>query len=166
MIGGRLVVETPVTGLRVGASAYTGTEIGSTRRTGLGLQAEYMAGPYSLRSEYVRETVKGDLTANGVYVEGAYHVDRHWQIAAQFGRLATHVVPIPAPSTPSLLDHKELAATLNYWWTPSFVFKLSFHHAVGNRFAGPDPQELAQVVAAGALKEKTNAVFFGTQFSF
>ena len=43
---------------------------------------------------------------------------------------------------------------LNYWWTPNFVFKLSFHHVDGNRFAGPDPQELAQAVASGNVAEE------------
>lgn len=166
MIGGRVVVETPVDGLRIGASAYTGDEIGSTRRVGVGLQAEYLAGPWSLRSEFVHETVKDDLKANGFYVEAAYHVDPHWQVAAQYGRLTSDLATVPAPAAPSLLDHKELAASLNYWWSNNFVFKLSFHHVDGNRFAGPDPQELAQAAASGTLKEKTNAVLFGAQFSF
>ena len=55
---------------------------------------------------------------------------------------------------------------LNYWWNPNFVFKLSFHHVDGNRFAGPDLQELAQAVASGTLQKKTNLVLFGAQFSF
>jgi Phosphate-selective porin O and P len=166
MVGGRLVVETPLAGLRVGASAYTGSEIGSTRRVGFGLQAEYLTGPYSLRSEYVRETVKDDVEADGFYAEAGYHLDPHWQVAAQYGRLTSELLPVAAPIAPTLLDHEEVAASLNYWWSPNFVFKLSFHHVVGNRFAGPDSGELAHVVASGTLKEKTNAVFFAAQFSF
>jgi Phosphate-selective porin O and P len=166
MIGGRVVAETPVAGLRIGASAYTGNEIGSNRRNALGLQAEYLAGPWLVRSEYVRETVADDLKASGFYLEAAYRIDSRWQVAGQFGRLTSDVLSVPTPVAPSLLDHKELAASLNFWWSANFVFKLSFHHVVGNRFAGPAPEDLAQVVAAGTLKEKTNAVFLAAQFSF
>jgi hypothetical protein len=166
MIGGRLIAEAPIAGLRFGVSAYAGKEIGSTRRVGLGVQVEYLTGPWSLRSEYASETVKDDLKAKGFYAEAAYRVDSRWQVAAQYGRLTTEIVPVPAPAAPSLLDHKELALGLNYWLSHNCVFKASFHHVVGNRFAGPDPEELQQVVAAGRLKEKTNAVFLAAQFSF
>ncbi len=65
-------------------------------------------------------------------------------VAPEAGRLTSDVLAVPEPAVPSLLDHKEVALGLNYWWTPNFVFKLSFHHVDGNRFAGPDPLELAQ----------------------
>ena len=166
MVGGRVVVETPVLGLRFGASAYTGDEIGSLRRTGLGAQVEYLAGPWSVRSEYTRESVKDDLEAIGFYAEVAYRIDPHWQVAGQYGRLTSDVLPVPEPATPSLLDHEEVALGLNYWFAPHFVFKLSFHRVDGNRFAGPQPQELAEVAASGTLKQKTKLVLFGAQFSF
>src|SRR5262245_52818053 len=69
MVGGRVVLETPVTGLRFGASAYTGKEIGSGRRTGVGVQAEYLTRLWSIRSEYVHESVKDDVSGDGFYVE-------------------------------------------------------------------------------------------------
>jgi hypothetical protein len=166
LFGGHLVVTTPVQGLSAGGSFYTGRESAVIRRTGLGLQAEYLRGPWSLRSEYVHETVSDDSKATGFYGQAAYHVDLHWQIAAQYGRLTTEVAGVPAPTAPSLLDHKETAVGLNYWWNHNFVFKLSFHHVDGNRFAGPDPRDLAGTVAAGTLKPKTNLVAFGAQFSF
>jgi hypothetical protein len=166
MLGGHVVVETPVMGLRFGASAYTGDEVGSLRRTGLGAQVEYLAGPWSVRSEYTRESVKDDLEANAFYAEVAYRIDPHWQVAGQYGRLTSDVLPVPEPAAPSLLDHEEIALGLNYWFNPHFVFKLSYHHVEGNRFAGPHPQELAEVAASGTLKEKTKLVLFGAQFSF
>ena len=166
LVGGRVVVETPVQGLRIGASAYAGHEVGSARLLGLGAQVEYLAGPWSVRGEGTRKTVKDDVKANAFYAEVAYHIDPHWQVAGQYGRLTSDVLPVPEPATPSLLRHKEVALALNYWWTPNFVFKLSVHHVDGNRFAGPDPQQLAQAAASGTLKEKTNLVLFGAQFSF
>jgi hypothetical protein len=166
LVGGRVVVETPVLGLRLGASAYTGDEVGSAHLHGIAAQVEYLAGPWSARSEYAHEAVKDDLVVNAFYAEVAYHIDPHWQVAGQYGRLTSDVLAIPEPAAPSLLDHKEVALGLNYWWNPNFVFKLSFHRVDGNRFAGPDPLELAQAVASGTLKEKTNLVLFGAQFSF
>ena len=95
MFDGRAVLATPVSGLTIGASAYTGKEVGSLRRTGFGGQAEYLAGP----------------------------------------------------------------------WNSEFVFKLSYHHVDGNRFAGPVPEELADAAASGTLKEKTNLLLVSAQFS-
>lgn len=166
IVGGRVRLETPIAGLSFGVSAYTGNEIGSERRTGVGFQAEYLDGPWSLRSEYAHETVKDDLQADGFYVEAAYRVDVHWQVAAQYGHLTSELAPVPEPEAPSLLKHKEVAAGVNYWWTSDFVFKLSYQRVDGNRFAGPAPEDLAAAVAAGTLMEKTNLFLVSTQFSF
>lgn len=166
MVGTHLVLATPLEGLSIGGSFYTGRELAAARRYGLGFQAEYRIGPWSLRSEYAHETVTDDLKATGFYGEAAYHVDPHWQVAAQYGRLTSELAEVPAPAAPSLLDHEEMVVGLNYWWNHNFVFKLSFHHVDGNRLAAPDPRELADAVASGTLKPKTNLVAFGAQFSF
>lgn len=166
IVGARAVVETPISGLRFGASAYTGNEVGSHRRTGLGIQAEYLAGPWSIRSEYASETVKDDLDADGFYVEAAYHLDPHWQLAVQYDHLKSSLAAVPDPAAPSLLKHEEVALGLNYWWSSDFVFKLSYHNVDGNRFAGPPPTDLAESVTAGTLKTKTNMLLVSTQFSF
>lgn len=165
MLGARLVLETPVPGLSFGASAYTGTEVGSGRRTAFGGQAEYLSGPWSLRSEYVHESVTDDLVGDGFYLEAARRLGR-WQVAGQYGRFTSEVLGVPPPHATSLLNHKELAAGLNYWWEPNLVFKLSGHHVDGNRFAGPEPDALAADVEAGLLKTKTNLALFAVQFSF
>ncbi len=166
MVGAHLVLETPVEGLSIGGSFYTGRTAAVTRRSGMGLQAEYLNGPWSLRSEVAHETERDDKKSTGFYGEAAYHVDSHWQVAVQYGHLTSKLAEVPAPAAPSLLDHEEMAAGLNYWWSRNFVFKLSFHHVDGNRFADPDPRELAGAVAAGTLKPKTSLVAFGAQFSF
>jgi phosphate-selective porin O/P len=166
MIGGRLELATPLSGLRVGGSFYTGRQSADVRRSGFGLQAEYLTGPWSVRSELAHETVRDDFKATGFYGEAAYRFDPHWQVAAQYGRFTSDLAAVPAPAASSLLDHEEMAVGLNYWWNHNFVFKLSFHRVDGNRLAGPDPSELAGAVAAGTLKSKTNLVAFGAQFSF
>jgi len=166
LIGGRLVFETPVEGLRFGSSAYTGHETGSSRRTVYGFHAEYLAGPLSLRSEYAHETVKNDLKVDGVYAEAAYRIGSHWQLAGQYGNLTTAVHEAPDPTVPSLLDHEEVVVGLNYWFNPSFVLKVDYHRVEGNRFAAPDVEDFVEVVESGGLKSKTNLWQFGAQFSF
>jgi hypothetical protein len=165
MLGARLVVETPVQGLSFGASSYAGMEIGSHRRIAVGGQVEYLSGPWSLRSEYVHESVADDMVGDGFYAEAARRLGR-WQVAGQYGRFTSEVRGVPPPRAHSLLDHEELAASLNYWWDLNLVFKLSGHHVDGNRFAGPEPEELAADAGADRLKQKTNLVLFAVQFSF
>lgn len=166
MFGAHLVLATPFEGLSVGGSVYTGIESAVSRRSGLGLQAQYETNSWSLRSEYVHQVVEDDIKATGFYGEAAYRLDSHWQIAAQHSRFNLELTGVPAPAAASLLDHEETAVGLNYWWNYNFVFKLSFHHVDGNRLAGSDPRALAAAVAAGTLDPKTNLVAFGAQFSF
>jgi hypothetical protein len=166
VLGGHLVVETPVDGLRAGGSAYTGKEIGSTRRTVFGLQAEYLRGAWSLRSEYAHESLPGDLTVSGGYVEAAYRFGDRWQAAAQYGHLTTSLAGAAGPIAPSLLDHTEAALGLNYWFSPQFVLKLSYHHVHGNRLAAPEPEDLSAQVRSGALQTRTHLLKVGAQFSF
>ena len=166
LIGARLVVDPPVIGLRIGGSVHTGHEIGQSRRTGVGLQGEYRRDRWSARSEYAREAVRNDSTVTGFYGELAYRFGPHWQVAGQYDHLTTHLDAAPTPPVPSLLRHEEVAAGLNYWWHVNFVFKLSYHHVSGNRFAGPVAEDLLNAVTSGTLKEKTNLVLFGTQFTF
>lgn len=167
LIGARIVLETPVDGLRFGSSAYTGKETGvNARRTVYGFQAEYATGPWSLRSEFAHETVKDDLKVDGFYVEAAYRLSPHWQVAAQYDHLTSAVFEAPDPAVPSLLDHEEFAVGLNYWFSPGFALKLDYHRVDGNRFAAPDLEEFAETVESGRLNTKTNLVQFGAQFSF
>jgi hypothetical protein len=165
MVGGRLVVDAPLGGLRFGGSAYTGVEIGAGRRSGQGLQAEYLTGKWSLRTELARETVEDTLTARGLYAEAAYHFTPHWQGAVQYGRFTAEVEEA-AVSAPSFLRHEEVAVGLNYWRGSSFVIKASFHRVDGNRLAGPGFEHLADAIADGALEPRTNLVRLGAQFSF
>jgi hypothetical protein len=166
LIGGRAVFDTPVDGLRLGLSGYSGRETGSNRRSVFGAHVEYVAGPWSLRSEYAHELVVDDLKVDGFYAEAAYRFGSHWQVAGQYGHLTTAVHEAPDPSVPSLLDHEEVVGGLNYWFSPSFVLKLDYHRVNGNRFAAPDGEDFVSVVESGNLKAKTNLVQFGAQFSF
>jgi len=80
-----------------------------------------------------------------------------------------HTMLIGGPSS-RLLEHRELAAGLNYWVTPEFAFKASFHLVNGNRFAVPMGSDEApaqvQDLAASPPDRLTQVLTVGTQFSF
>jgi hypothetical protein len=169
VIGGRIVFETPVAGLRFGGSAHTGkekAEAGLRRRSVAGAQAEYLTEKWSARTEYVHETIRDDTKLDGFYAEVAYRIDPHWQVASQYGRLTMKLLDIAVTANQSLLAHKELALGLNYWFSPEFVFKLAYHRVDGNRFAVPELEDLAALASSGQLRTKTNLVQFGVQFGF
>jgi Phosphate-selective porin O and P len=167
LIGGRVILEAPVAGLRFGASSYTGKEIRvDKRRTVYAVHAEYGADPWSVRTELAHETAKGDLKVDGFYAEVAYRITPHWQVAVQYDDLTTEVHDAPTPAVPSLLDHRELAVGLNYWFNRQFVLKLDYHHVKGNRFAAPVADEFVKTIESGRLQDKTDLVQFGAQFSF
>jgi hypothetical protein len=166
VVGAHVVLETPVRGLGVGASGYTGTEIDADHRKVFGLQAEYLHGAISLRGEYVHMTVPNDVTVNSAYLEAAYRLRDRWQAAVQYGRLTTDLSGADTSIAPSLLDHTEVAVGLNYWFSPQFVLKLSYHHVHGNRLAAPEPEDLVAQVRSGTLQTRTQLLQFGAQFSF
>jgi hypothetical protein len=168
VLGGRFTVRTPIDGLELGVSAYSGTLIaaGSPQRSVAATHASFVNDRWSIRSEFAYEHSSHDLTARGFYLEPAYHITQHWQVAAQYDHLSTQLSGVPNPSEPSFLIHREVAVGLNYWVSPKAVFKTSFQRVNGNRFAGPVPESYAQLVAAGELQHKTSLVMFGVNFSF
>ncbi|HWE43322.1 MAG TPA: porin [Gemmatimonadaceae bacterium] len=188
--GGRLMINLPITGMRIGSSGYHGNtnELPIPGRGNIRTIAhsfEYVANRVALRSEVLREIESDHDRQNGWYYEGAYRVAGGLQVAGLFDRASTHLkgkkrgCAAPCSDYPelgkSLLSHKETAAGLNYWFSPSFVMKLSYHHIEGNRFAQPNRDDLvAKLSAAYAipgnttspLPNETDAMLLGAQFSF
>ena len=188
--GGRLMINLPITGMRIGSSGYHGNtaEFPIPGRGDVQTFAhsfEYVANRIALRSEVLREIESDHDRQNGWYYEGAYRLVGGLQVAGLFDRATTHLkgkkrgCAAPCSDYPelgkSLLYHKESAAGLNYWFSPSFVMKLSYHHIEGNRFAQPSRDDLvAKLSAAYAipgnttspLPNETDAVLLGAQFSF
>jgi hypothetical protein len=164
LVGGRLTLDTPG-GLNVGASGYSGKVHGAGRRNGWGLHAEYASAGWSLRAELARENAP-EHGKRGGYLEAARRLGPHWQVAGQWGRVRSELSAPEARSLPRLLEHDEWALGLNYWITPAFVFKASFHHVQGNRLAVPEADELLEAIAAGELRAKTKLVLVGAQFTF
>lgn len=188
--GGRLMINLPITGMRIGTSGYHGNtnELPIPGRGNVRTIAhsfEYLANRVALRSEVLREIESDHDRQNGWYYEGAYRLVGGLQVAGLFDRATTHLkgkkrgCAAPCSDYPelgkSLLYHKESAAGLNYWFSPSFVMKLSYHHIEGNRFAQPNRDDLvAKLSAAYAipgnttspLPNETDAMLLGAQFSF
>jgi hypothetical protein len=168
LVGGRFTVHTPLDGLEFGVSAYNGTpnEVGLPRRSVGGVHVAFLNDRWSVRSEYAFEHAPLDMTTHGFYLEPAYRVTEHWQVAGQYDHLTSSLFGISKPSESSFLIHREAALGLNYWFSPRIVLKASLHEVNGNRFAAPVPERYAQLVANGELQHKTSLFMFGVNFSF
>lgn len=172
IVGAKFVVHAPVDGLSFGLSAYSGdvpNEDGTeTRRTAYAAQTEYVAGSWEFRAEVARNTHEDESTVTAYYGEVAYRLTDHWQIGARYDwadvNLADNTIDVS--EAPTLLNHKDIGFTLNYWLNNNFVIKGSLQLVDGNLFAGPDRAELDDVIDAGLLNDKTTLFLFGTQFSF
>ncbi|MEP6494145.1 MAG: porin [bacterium] len=168
VIGGRVVLHTPVRGLSVGSSAYTGIldEPAANRRTVVAAQFDYRSNAWTLQSEVAYEDQVNDERAAGGYVQTAYRLTSEWQVAAQYDYLQNRFNGVSAAAAPSLQFHREGAVALNYWVSRSMVVKLEYHHVNGNRFAMPHPEDLVATLDAGRLRTVTHLVQFGAQFAF
>jgi predicted porin len=156
-LGLRIVLETPVTGLSVGSSVFTGSEE-DERRTSYGLQAEYLTGPWSIRVEYAGLRPAEGADSRASYLELARRLDEHWQVGLRYD--AWDSDDDEAAEERSLRRHRDWAASINYWFDPRFVLKLGYHRVDGNRFARPEDDDTAP------LEERTNLVELAAQFSF
>jgi hypothetical protein len=158
-IGGRLTLETPVSGLRVGVSAYSGSE-GEHRHTTVGAHFEAIREPWWLRAEYAHLTESGELDSDALYVEVARRLGPRWQAAARYDWMEEDGESLEGlPS--ALRRSRDVGIGLNYWFSPQFVLKVSYHNIDGNRFARPE-----ETTSLRELDEKTNLVAVAAQFSF
>lgn len=168
VLGGRLVVSTPVKGLSVGSSAYRGKAYLSLFAEGqhpteeaLDFQAEYQAERVLVRAEY--GTVFNDpvIDYNTYYVEGAVKVYKELQLAVRYdewkGELNEGQQSPAAPG--DTLNHRDVSLGVNYWLSPSFVLKASYHIVKGNLWAVPDDP-------TAAAERDTKMFVIGTHFSF
>jgi hypothetical protein len=163
VLGGRLVTTTPLEGVEARLSAY-GSPIKQTepRRLVVGPSLQYTGERFSARAEYFFAYESTNYRAHTAYVEAAYFLTSRFQVGgrAEIYRLTLLVKPIDSP----LFEHREIAATFNYWFDPSLVAKLSFHAIDGNRFA--QPLLVDDAILNGTLKRRTLASILGMQFSF
>lgn len=177
-IGGRLTVNTPVTGLSFGVSAYSGddythletTEPGLTKTVYLA-SASYLSKKWSVRAEWADMSRTPDFEAEGGYIEAAYKFNDHWQLAARYDKIDVSFpetdFSILPPFFMQLLTHEEATLGLNYWFRSNLVIRLSYSQIDGNGYAFVStPEEILALLATGELDDRTDMVLFGAQFSF
>ena len=177
VIGGRVILHTPLDGFSVGASGYTGTRpvtrLGVARdwrRTVMGAHADFTSDAWWLRGEWARERDEANFTADGSYLEGAYRLTGSIQLAATWGTYDTKVENVPAANIAkgqSLLEHEDTGFGINYWLSTNFVVKSSYHVVRGNRFSHPDPTTRFRNLAYnGRLNDETSVVLVSAHLSF
>jgi predicted porin len=162
-VGGRLILTTPVDGLNVRFSAWRGTEEeegANLVHAVFGPSVEYVTERLSLRAEGFKMVEGAHESILAGYVEAAWMLDEHVQVAGRFDYSRATFPGVPSSSP--LLHHQELAAGINYWVSPQLVLKVSYHAVKGNRFAVP-----ADFGPGSPLpSDRTQLLVVGTQFSF
>jgi opacity protein-like surface antigen len=169
VIGGRLVLHTPVSGLTLGGSAWTGvaTEGSETNRnTVFGAEAEYLSDRWSIRGEYAYNKEGDKYHTNAGYGEVGFRLTPAWQVAGRYERFVNTLPGFPSPAVPSLTEHTAWVGGLSYWFSPNLVVRANYTYVKGNRFATPDVDEILADIGSGSLDDQTNLVQFGVQFSF
>ncbi len=172
VLGGRLILSTPIEGLRLGVSAFTGTEEEAVegedgeRLTVYGALLEYIREPWTVVAEYTR-LVEDDreLTNDAAYLEVAYRLTPRWQLAARYDWSEGELEELDISPAPTLLEHEDLALAVSYWFSPELTLKLEYHQVEGNRFALPG-EDLEEVIEEGELEPETRVLLFGVNFSF
>jgi hypothetical protein len=158
-VGGRLQLVTPVMGLSVGASGYTGMVGGvdDMRFKAYGAQLEYIAYGLTLRSEVARHN-RGQMTMTGYYVETSYRFGMTpWQVAGRYDHTDHHMDDFDLDER--FAKNDEAAVGLNYWINENFVLKSSYHNVQGNIFTSPVEGETTE-------PKETNAMSLGVAFTF
>lgn len=176
LIGGRLSLQTPVTGLNAAVSSFAGNFEMDNPVLSLdehyvivGPSLEYASEHWKICSEYLTQVDSSKISLDSIYLEASYQVTEHWQLAARYEHTDVEIdMPPDLDYVPSsTYDHQETVFGLNYWLNPNLVFKLSYHIVEGNRFAFPeDGAKYLQHTLDGNFEETTHLVLVGTQFSF
>jgi hypothetical protein len=179
MVGGRLTLRTPLDGLALSLSSYSGTAEFKLNGqvvegypfedhyTLVGASAEYLSDRWSLRSEYLTQHESPKSKIDAVYGEAAYNITDHWQVAARYGFIELDLnTPLTEQTPDALLKHEEIVLGVNYWINPSLVLKTSYHIVQGNRFAIPNTEQAYFTNILSGFDQTTNLVAFGVQFSF
>ncbi|GEJ59546.1 hypothetical protein [Anaeromyxobacter diazotrophicus] len=157
-LGGRLVLSTPLEGLSLRA---TGAGDGKGIVVG-GPSVEYLTDAWSVRAEgFYQQDPREGVRAWAGYVEVARRLGPHWQLAARLDGSRTWVTGYAGDSP--ALRHRDLAAGVNYWFSPDLVVRAALHDVDGNRFAAP---EAPADVAAGLASRHTRLLEAGAQFAF
>ncbi|MFC1849708.1 hypothetical protein ACFL27_05810 [candidate division CSSED10-310 bacterium] len=182
LTGGRINVKTPVEGLELGYSAFSGRvdfeleaygttfrKPGQDRYQFNGISFEYLSPRWWVRSEYLKNEEETNISFFTGYVEAAFFMTKHWQIAArhEFEYEEYNVDEDITSDYETFNRHLDTSLGLNYWFNQNFVIKSSLHFVEGNRFANPDKlEDFVDDLLDDDFEENTVLVIIGAQFSF
>lgn len=176
VIGGKITILPLIQGLKIGLS-YLNMDIWTSRDGGpltrddtiqnrvyiTSGHFEYLTDFISFRSELY--AINEDIKTNGGYIEAALSFLKNWQVGICYDWYEnTTESSVERTIVKSMMEHKSLGFSLNYWANPNLVMKVSYYRVNGNGFAQPDWIHASYF--AGILEEKTNVFIAGTQFSF
>jgi hypothetical protein len=176
MIGGRLVLASPVKGFDVGGTVFHSNDIKqkigdgplepysvTKTATFVNARAQYQHGPLAARAEWFAALADG-ADVKSYYVESSWRIAKHWQLAAQYERSNIVLNPGDTSVPQPLTHHESIGLGVNYWWSPRLVIKLDAYHVNGNMIARPQFAGLRAVL--GTIDQSTTAVVAGAQFAF
>ncbi len=192
MLGARFFIQPPIDGLRFGISSYIGkqeysyTERGNINRYDsgdayvVGGSIEYLSPQWELRGEYLMMTKDSESydddteefstyeeQRNTFYLEAAYRLTEHWQVAARYEVLDYPEYHIELPPDNPFQESKEYTFGLNYWVRPTLVLKSSVTYIEGNNNVSPEENaHYWETKNSNDLEEETVMGLFGVQFSF
>ncbi|PIE32691.1 hypothetical protein CSA56_14480 [candidate division KSB3 bacterium] len=167
MIGGRLTVQAPRSGLNASLSAYTDdAEFGADiegfdladRYTRLRVSAEYLSARWWLRSEYLGQHDTSKIEAGIVYAERAYFLSDQWQAEIRYEHADFDISTSGRAYLPTfIVEHEEFVVGLNHWLNPDLIFKLSCHTVKGNCFAtSANAEDYLVAALQGSFDETTH----------
>lgn len=175
MVGGRLLVASPVHGFDVGGSVFYMGHVEQQTATGrtdyitgrdatfANARLQYLRGGFTARSEYFAVFTPG-ADVGSYYVEVSQRFLKHWQLAAQYENADITLQPGDNTLPPPLKRHESIGGALNFWITRDLVVKLNLYHVEGSMLNRP-PDAIVRYLE-GTLDTKTNVFVLGTQFSF
>lgn len=144
VLGGRVLLSTPIDGLTVGASGYFTIRSHGDPTAAWGFQARYENDDVELNSEFYHFRDPLDPhSLDTAYIEGTCRAFNRVSDAGPLknlelvGRFDWADIDAKGSSAPSrLTEHREWAVGVNYWLVPNHaVMKLAYHNVSGNLFA-------------------------------
>jgi porin-like protein len=159
VIGGRLTVDTPLSGFRASVSAFRGVlkqeQEADENHVSMVASIDYVAERWLVRAEAARHKEDTE-SVSGAYVEGSYRVHGPWQLTGRWGTTRTKFDDDHVASR--FRHQRDVAAGVNLWLDPRVVLKTEIRFVNGNRFAVSNPIEES--------KDKTRVFQAAVQFSF
>jgi len=176
MVGGRLLLASPLKGFDIGGTVFHSGEIKqrvedgplqdysvTDKATFVNARAQYQKDAFAARTEWFA-ALADDADVKSVYVEASYKLGKHWQLAGQYENSKIVLNPGDESVPEPIRRHESFGLALNYWVSPEFVLKLNGYTIDGNMITRPDLAGLRAVL--GTIDESTTVVVIGAQFSF